>query len=59
MSSTPNAPRHLRRPLRSRAIAALAVTAVVAAGLAWQASTATALTPVTSNYSYGDFETSR
>lgn len=56
MPSTPNATRRPRRPLRARATAALVVTAVVAAGLAWQASTATALNAVTSNYSYGDFE---
>ncbi|MEO5980873.1 MAG: hypothetical protein ABIQ13_01015 [Pedococcus sp.] len=55
MPSTPNAP---RRALRSRAAAALAVTAVVAAGLSWQAPVATALTTVTTNYSYGDFENS-
>ncbi|KQU69240.1 hypothetical protein [Phycicoccus sp. Root101] len=55
MSSTRFSPR--RRALRPRATAALAVIAVVVAGLFWQASTATALTSVTSNYSYGDFET--
>ncbi|GAB3067192.1 hypothetical protein [Pedococcus soli] len=54
MSSTRFSPR--RRALRPRATAALAVIAVVVAGLFWQASTATALTSVTSNYSYGDFE---
>ena len=56
MPSIPNAIRHPRRPFRARATAALAATAVVAAGLAWQASTATALNAVTTNYSYGDFE---
>ena len=55
MPSTPNAP---RRALRSRVVAALAVTAVAVAGLSFQAPTASALTTVTTNYSYGDFENS-
>ena len=43
---------------RLRVVAALAVTAVAGTGLSWQAPAATALTPVSGNYSYGDFESS-
>ena len=53
MSTTPHAP---RRPVRARAAAAIAATAVAVTGLSMQAPTASALTSVSTNYSYGDFE---
>ena len=45
-----------RTSRRVRAVALVAVVAASAAAMSWQAPAATALNPVTSNFSYGDFE---